>query len=130
MVDIAADGDTVTRLHVLFEQHCEGGEPALFGEIRYQVPGGDSDLLLAPSRVQWPVTYPGEPARPVPVTVENTGASSLAVGTPVITGEDSGEFAVASSTCSSSLPPGDSCTAHVRFAPAAPGPASATAVVP
>jgi hypothetical protein len=125
VLDIAATGDTVDRLHVLYEQHCEGGVASLFGEIRYQVPGGDTELLVAPGQVAWPVTYPDVGARPVPVTFLNTGAATVTVGTPEIADDASSSFSVVSNTCTSPVVPDDSCVVYVRFTPTSPGPHTA-----
>lgn len=129
VLDIAATGDTVDRLHVLYEQHCEGGVAALFGEIRYRVPGGDTDLLVAPGNVAWPVTHPGVGARPVPVTFQNTGLRPIEFGQPAIEG-DSDSFSVVSNTCTSTVVADESCVVYVRFTPAAPGPHTAVLTVP
>jgi hypothetical protein len=118
VLDIATSGDVVDRLHVLYEQHCEGGDSALYGEIRYRATGGDTDLLVAPAAVSWPIEYPGVRGRPVPVTVVNTSTGRVTVGTPQVTGS---AFAVVSNTCSSALAKGGSCTVHVTFTPPAPG---------
>lgn len=48
--------DSVEMFWATFEQHCEGAEPSLFGEIRYNA---DVDLeLVAPLRIS---ARPGEP---------------------------------------------------------------------
>ncbi len=129
VLDIATTGDTVDRLHVLYEQHCGGNVAALFGEIRYQVPGGDTDLLVAPGNVAWPVTHPGVGARPVPVTFHNTGGRPIAFGQPAIDG-DADSFSVISNTCTSTVVADESCVIYVRFTPAAPGPHTAVLTVP
>src|SRR4051795_3211834 len=36
--DIAFSGSTLTRLWIIYEQHCEGGTAALFGEVRVGEP--------------------------------------------------------------------------------------------
>jgi hypothetical protein len=33
------DTGAITSLWILYEQHCEGGIPALFGEVEYRIPG-------------------------------------------------------------------------------------------
>ena len=45
-----ADGN-VTTLAASFEQHCEGGPAALFGEIRYQASAGYKLLTVAPASI-------------------------------------------------------------------------------
>src|SRR5215216_3166320 len=46
--DIAFTGSTLTRLWILYEQHCEGGTAALFGEVRVGEPPTSDPALLAP----------------------------------------------------------------------------------
>ncbi len=94
-------------------------QPALFGEVRYQVPGGDSDLLVAPAHVAWPETYPKAEARSVPVTFVNTGDTPLSLGQPEITGASASAFSVGGSTCSADLAPGKTRVVRLGFRPAA-----------
>jgi hypothetical protein len=129
VLDIAHRGSTVDRLHALFEQHCEGGEAAVFGEIRYRVPGGDPDLLTAPGTVTWPLTHSDTPARPVPVTVVNTGDAPVRFATPELSGEGASSFHVLHDGCSSTLAVGQSCEVHVRFVPVSAGSHSAVLTV-
>lgn len=128
VLDVAMTDSAVERLHVLYEQHCEGLVPALFGEIRYQAKGGDPDLLVAPGAVRWPAELPGLRSRPVPVTLVNTSADEVVVGTPGMTGATG--FSVVGSTCASALAPGRSCVVHVAFTPPAPGEHEAVLVLP
>lgn len=77
VLDIAHTGGEVQRLHVLYEQRCEGAEPAVFGEIRYRMPGGDTELLVAPGTVGWPTSYPG---RGQPPSARDPGQHRLPAG--------------------------------------------------
>jgi hypothetical protein len=65
--DVAADG-TLQRLWIVYEQHCEGGESALFGEVRIGVAVPDG-ALVAPGIVRWPASDVGRAGAAVPVTV-------------------------------------------------------------
>lgn len=131
VLDIAYAGSAVERFHAVYEQKCERvDDPALFGEVRYMVPGGDSDLLVAPGRVAWPETYPGVDARTVPVTFVNTGVAAVALGEPQITGASASSFSVGNSTCTSRLAPGASCVVEVGFRPNAAAPYDAVLTVP
>lgn len=56
VLDVTPD---LSRLWLTYEIHCNDQEPALFDEIRYREPGGDSDLLVAPGRVVWARRVPG-----------------------------------------------------------------------
>jgi hypothetical protein len=114
--DIAPD---LSRLWITYEQHCDGQPEALFGEIRYQEPGGDGDLLVAPTQIDWPAAYRGVLAHQVPVTLVNTGAAPVRVSSASIT-DGVTEFAVANDACGTLLP-GDSCAVDVSYVPLAAG---------
>lgn len=130
VLDISHHEDTVDRLHALFEFHCEGVEPAVFGEIRYRMPsGGDPGLSAAPGRVDWPLTHSDVPARPVPVTFSNTGEAPLRLAAPELSGEHSSAFEVHDNGCRAELAVGDTCEVHVRFVPASGGPHFASLTV-
>jgi hypothetical protein len=108
-----------SRVWVVYEEHCEGGQPAVFGEIRIgeRRPGGP---VVAPTRVQWPDAYPDVSKRPVPVHVVNPLSSSLTVSAASIVAGDS-DFSVLSNDCGT-LAPGDDCTVYVGWTPTIRGP--------
>jgi hypothetical protein len=108
--DIVAD---YSRFWITYEQHCDGQTPAMFGEIKYQEPAADSELLVAPTEVTWPAAYPGVPARRVPVTLVNTGSAPVEVSKAAIT-EGSAEFSMVGNTCGA-IAPGDSCAIEVSY---------------
>jgi uncharacterized repeat protein (TIGR01451 family) len=54
------------------------------------------------------------------ITVTNCGTAALVVGSATITGVNAGDFAIASSSCSS-VSPGGNCTIGVTFTPTAAG---------
>lgn len=130
VLDIVTDGNEVVRLHALYEQHCDGRDPAVFGEIRYQVPVGDSDLLVAPGHVRWPLTYPGVEAHPVPVTRLNTKAQPVELAPARVVDDASASFRVVHDACPAQLEAGASCQVHVRFVPAAAGTHTAVLALP
>ena len=41
-ISVSLDGTTMKYVSLDFEQHCEGGTPALYGKIRYRLPGADT----------------------------------------------------------------------------------------
>jgi hypothetical protein len=124
VLDVAPD---LSRLWLVYEQHCEGSVPALFGEVRYNEPGGDSALLVAPDHIAWPSEYPGVGSRIVPVNVVNTGTASVTVsGAAVTTGQSN--FSVVSNGCAT-IAVGASCTVYVQFWPTSPGGKSGTLTV-
>ena len=57
------------RLWIVYEQHCEGGTAALFGEVRITQPIPDGPAATAPGLVRWPATEPGGMGTAVPVTL-------------------------------------------------------------
>jgi sugar lactone lactonase YvrE len=66
------------------------------------------------------------------VTLENTGDTTLTLGTTVatVTGTDASDFALTSSTCGYNLQPGKTCVLSVTFDPAATGARTASLSVP
>lgn len=124
VLDVAPD---LSRLWLTYEQHCEGQDPALFGEVRINEPGGDSDLLVTPSRIDWPAEYPTVPGRSVPVRLVNTGSQPVTItGASVTPGQ--GDFTVVDNGCGA-LAVGAWCTVYVGFTPVAAGARAATLTV-
>jgi hypothetical protein len=119
VVDVA---DDLSRLWVLYEAHCNGGGAAAFGEIRYNEPT-DADVLIAPSRIAWPLGKTGTPERSVPVSVFNTGTTPLTLSGTDLAGYSTGDFAT-NRGCAQ-IAAGDSCVLTAGFTPGAAGPRSA-----
>src|SRR5438094_3933059 len=100
--------------------------------------GGDSDAFLAKIQISTVSLSPGSltfsaqqvdtTSPPQPVTLTNSGSSSLSITSITFTGSNSGDFAQ-TNNCGSSVPQGASCTINVTFTPAASGPRSATLTV-
>ena len=122
----------VTSLWIVYEQHCEGGYSALFGEVRYQVPGDGGVVTVGPREVRWPDAEVGQwSMKPLPVTVANPSAVPVDVGTSSVGGAAAGDFSVRDDRCSGvTLAPGDWCTVWVLYVPGAPGLRTATLTVP
>lgn len=119
-----ASSGAVSRLHLLYEQHCEGGPAALFGEVRYREP-----VVAGPapesSSVTWPITYAGAASTVVPVTVRAAGRS-VRIASAKVTGVDAAAFPVRVDECTGrTLSAGASCQVLLRFAPTGAGPRSA-----
>ncbi len=108
--DILAD---YSRFTITYEQHCLGQAEAIFGEIRYQEPDDDPELLVAPTHVEWPVAYRDVPAHVVPVTLINTGTAPVQVSEAAIT-DGTSEFSIKDSSCGTLLA-GDSCVVDVSY---------------
>lgn len=95
--------------------------PALPAELSFQNTSGDTTTY-----VECEDTAVGAVSAPVPVVLTNTGESMLVFDTPAFTAN--GPFSVASTTCTDSLAPGDSCTVSVLFSPLAAQPYSGYAL--
>ena len=114
VLDIAPD-----RLWIAYEQHCEGGDPALFGEIRLGYGEAASPLGVEAGILGFPSEYPGVPVRPVPVRVANNGSTATQVTAEVVAG--GADYEIVSNACPSTLAPGSACTVHVGFTPSRGG---------
>lgn len=119
--DIGYDAaGALRRLWLVFEQHCEGGGPALFGEVRLAVPVPDGSGTATPSIVRWPETDLGVATSAVPVSF--LARSSTAITGRSIVGDNPGDFAVTADGCSGmTIAAGARCSVTVRFLPTAAG---------
>ena len=124
--DIATSpGGGIARLWIVYEQHCEDGAPALFGEVRYAVAAPDGAAEPAPSLVRWPGLDVGRPGTVVPVTV--LAASAAQPVSAALLGTNPGDFSIRSDECSGvSLSAGASCQIWLRYMPTAEGERAAT----
>ena len=115
----------VTRAWIVYEQHCEGGTPALFGEVRIGVPIPDGPTDPAPSILRWPGIDVGRGGTVVPVTVLATSGTKLTSASVV--GADAGAFPIRLDECSGvTLVAGASCQVWMRFSPSSAGDHTAT----
>jgi hypothetical protein len=113
------------RLWIVYEQHCEGGPAALFGEVRITEPIPDGPAATAPGLVRWPPAEPGATGAAVPVTL--VAASPVQIAGAAVAGADAAAFPIRLDECSGrSLGVGDSCEVWVRFSGANPGTRAAT----
>ena len=119
--DIAFTGSTLTRLWIIYEQHCEGGTAALFGEVRVGEPPTIDPALLAPMTMRWPASDVSRASTAVPATL-------VAVDTPVtvssvaILGAGAADYVIRSDDCSGhTVAVGGSCQVWVRFVPGTAG---------
>jgi len=131
--DMAVSGSAITRLDLLYEQHCEGGVPALFGEVRIGEPG-TSGLIVSSSSITWPAKpglgY-GSRGTTVPVYLRNAGATSVPIGTASLQGFAASDFSLVADGCSGAvLAPGSSCDLFLRFRASQRGPRSAILELP
>jgi hypothetical protein len=124
-IDVGPAGE-VTRLWLRFEQHCEGWQPALFGEIRLAQPDTPAPAEALPTEVHWPALDLGGAAEVVPVSVR-AGGSAVTVESVSVSGPSEGDFAVELDECTGSeVPPGDVCDVWVSFVPGKEGTRSGT----
>jgi hypothetical protein len=124
--DIATDsGGNVTRLWIVYEQHCEGSPPALFGEVRFNEPAPSGALVAAPAITRWPAHDFGTPETAVPARMRASTAATVRSATVV--GNDAGDFPIRLDACTGqTLAAGSSCSVWVDFQPTAPGTRTAT----
>ena len=131
--DLAVSGSAITRLDLLYEQHCDSGVYAVFGQIRIGEPQ-PAGLIVSSSSVTWPL-IPGMGAGTqgdsVPVYVRNTSAAPVPAGSAAVRGQAAADFSLANDTCSATmLAPGASCDLDVSFSASTRGPRSATLRLP
>lgn len=116
--------DSVERLWLVYEQHCDGERPAVFGEIRIGMPGDGDDAGTVPQAVRWPAGEVGRSSTAVPVTFF---ADSLTAITEVTLGGPSASALAVDDGCSGQpLSAGGSCRIFVRPDNSIEGPISAT----
>lgn len=119
--DIATNSSgAVERLWLVYEQHCEGGTPALFGEVRIAVARPDDALPPAPSLIRWPPVDIGGASTTVPVWF--VAAAQSTVSGVTVTGANASDFKIRSDGCSGQrLSAGGACQVWLRFVPTAAG---------
>jgi hypothetical protein len=118
-IGTASDG-SVNRLWIVYEQHCEGGIAALFGEVRINEPVDDAPATPATAIARWPPVDPGGAGSAVPITLPAAGSTK--VTTVSVKGDNPGDFPVRLDDCSGkTLAAGAACEVWVRFVPTTPG---------
>jgi hypothetical protein len=80
-------------------------------------------VVLTPITLTFPSTTISATVQAKNITISNTGATSVGLQTPVVSGAD---FAITANTCGSTLGPGTGCTVSIAFTPAASGARSGT----
>jgi hypothetical protein len=113
----------VQALWLTYEQHCENGTAALFGEVQYHMPATTRALLPMSGYLWWPDIALGDSGSSVPVSLANVSTGSVTVSATSIIGLHAGDFDVELDQCSGeTLSPGEVCQVYVRFAPSVGGP--------
>ncbi len=87
---------------------------------------GQSAVSVSPAAVTFAATAVGSTAAAKTVFVVNGGTSAANLGTATVTGD----FALASNTCGTTLAAGDNCSIGVTFTPAAAGTRNGALTVP
>jgi hypothetical protein len=113
--DASYDGSgNLLTFSVRFEQHCEGMDPALFGELSYNSTADYRTVSMSPPAG---MTIQSSSAQATGnYTVTNNGPSSLDPSGFNITGANAGDFAITGNTCTSPLVAGAACTVAVTYA--------------
>lgn len=125
-----SDG-SVSRLWLTYEQHCEGGLAALFGEVRVGVPAPANGLLAVPSEIWWPDVPIGAAGTVVPVTLFSLRSGVTAPGAASTGGVAASDFTIRSDECAGQqLGFGDGCQVLMRFVPKLKGPRIASLTIP
>jgi hypothetical protein len=127
---LAISNGLISRLDLLYEQHCEGGTPALFGEVRINDPSA-TQAVVSSTSITWPYMPLGAQGTTVPVYVRNLTSNPFTIGTLSIVGADAAMFGLASDQCSGqTLIGGASCFVFVTFKPTGQGPRTARLIIP
>src|SRR5215831_2266277 len=114
--DLLTSGTVITRLDLLYEQHCNGGPAAVWGEVRVNEPL-TSRRMVSSQSITWPAVAVAGNGPAVPVYVRHLTGTDAAVGSTAVVG-DSPEFPIRSDGCRGRvLPPGGACAIYVAFAP-------------
>ncbi|MFL5915038.1 MAG: IPT/TIG domain-containing protein [Gaiellaceae bacterium] len=124
--DIATDPTgAISRLWIIYEQHCEGARPALWGEVKLNEPVDFGATIAVPGIVRWPTTDVGAPNTVVPVTVVALGSTTI--NGVSLTGTNAADFTIRANECSSlAMTGGDACQVWLRLLAKAPGARQAT----
>ena len=128
--ELAFSGTTLTQLAASYEFTCDNNPQRHFGEIRYQSTLGFAGLRQLPNTgynsIGFQNVFLGESSLPSSITLVNAGSEPITVTDTGWSGEHPGDFALTSSTCTSTLDPGESCAYALTFTPTVAGSRQAT----
>lgn len=123
-ISFRSDG-TLRRLHMTFEQHCEGKRAALYGEVRVGRGSHAADASVLPDHPSFTDVDVGGSSWEVPIYVVPR-RRGIEVRKVSKRGLNSPEFDIITNTCPGrTLRPGTGCGLVVRFGPSTGGPKSA-----
>jgi hypothetical protein len=83
-------------------------------------------IVLTPLTLTFPATIVNQTAPSQNITVSNTGGTTATLSAPILSGGNTGDFAIFSNTCGATLLPNTGCTIAITFTPTAAGARSAT----
>jgi hypothetical protein len=118
--DIAFANGAVSRLDLTFVQHCDGGLPALIGQISYNEPLV-GPLLIQASSLDFPSQYVGVANISIPISVTNTTALPVVIGAVTPVGPGASDVAITANDCPALLGPGQTCAITTTVTPRAAG---------
>ena len=84
---------------------------------------------LNPTSVNFPSQPVGVTSMAIPVTITNIGDANLTINGIQISGDNVGDFSVASNTCTTTLTVAASCVVNVKFKPMATGTRTASLIL-
>ena len=109
--------NAIATFAATYEQHCDGATPALFGELRFHSATDFKALSTDPSSIDFG-TRPRTPTAPSPITITNTGSTTVTFGTASIKGTARADYSIDTDTCSNTTPPAAAtCTIAIVFDP-------------
>ena len=85
-----------------------------------------AQATVSPTSLSWASVAVGNAGGQKPVTLTNTGTTSINISNIVITGTNAGDFSIFSKTCGTSLAASASCSANIIFKPTTTGTRTAT----
>jgi hypothetical protein len=113
----------VTQFAATYRQLCDSSTEYAYGEIRFHSTLDYAAAMVDHSALVFPDTLATSASAPMQVTVTNRGTVGLTLGSAVLAGQNPGDYAVTTDTCSGkTLAVGASCSASVTFTPGDTGP--------
>jgi hypothetical protein len=118
VLEVSFGGEgVVDAFAATYEQHCEDETPALFGELRYKSSIDFRAVSIDPTTIDFG-PQPRVPSDSRPITITNTGTTSVGLGGRALTGAQAADYSITSDTCSNAtLAVGAACTIQVVFTP-------------
>ncbi len=119
--------DSVERAWIVYEQHCDGETPAVYGEIRVGMPEEEGAGSSLPKLIRWPSGEIDRSGTSTPVTF--LAAASTEIEDVTISGPSAGDVAVRDECTGEQLEPDESCEVFVQPRHTTAGPLSATLTI-